>query len=336
MGSTQIRIYLNRKESGNSMNMARKTWFGRCIFLSWYCDLGTCKFCFRSTTKHKIKYAKNAKRSLASILTDAIIGKNLGWRIEFLTGGYRIFSFEEMLDIIKKVSRVYGQKIWINLGVMDKGQLNKIRPYVEGVCASIETVNPVLHKEVCPDKPIEPYGIFLDTAGKMGFKKSITIVIGLGEKEADIKLLHNFIEKHNLDRITFYALKPVKGTPFTKSPDIGYYSWWISETRKRFPKLEIMAGLTPKRVDYAKNVLEAGATAITKFPAVKKFGSEDAKSIERQVRDAGFEFTGTLTKMPDIDWEKEVDMLDFDIELEKKIKHNLNSYITSMRKSSIK
>lgn len=316
--------------------MEKKTWFGRCIFLSWYCDLGTCKFCFRSTQKHKIKYAKNAKRGLASILTDAIIGKNLGWRIEFLTGGYRIFSFEEMLDVIKKVSHVYGQKIWINLGVMDDDQLKKIKPYVEGVCASIETINPVMHKEVCPDKPIEPYEVFLENAGKMGFKKSITIVIGLGEEKADIRLLHVFIEKHNLNRITFYALKPVKGTSFTKSPEIEYYSWWIAETRKRFPKLEIMAGLTPKRVDYAKPLLEAGATAITKFPAVKKFGSDDAKSIERQIRDAGFEFTGTLTKMPDIDWEKEVDRLDFDIELKKKIKQNLNSYITNMKKSSIK
>lgn len=309
-----------------------KTWFGRCIFLSWYCDLGTCKFCFRSTIKHKIKHAKTAKRSLASILTDAILGKNLGWRIEFLTGGYRIFSFPEMLDIIKKVSQIYEQKIWINLGTMDEKKLKQIKPYVEGVCASIETIEPKLHNEICPDKPIGPYEDFLNLAGKIGFKKSITIVIGLGEKKEDIELLFKFIEKHKLDRMTFYALKPVKGTPFTRSPDPEYYSWWISETRKRFPKLEIMAGLTPKNVNYTKNVLEAGATAITKFPAVKKFGSKDAKSIEKQVKEAGLEFTGTLTKMPDIDWNKEVDKLGFDEELSRNIKTKLLECIKKMKK----
>jgi len=27
-------------------NFNGDTWFGRCIFLSWYCDRGTCTFCF--------------------------------------------------------------------------------------------------------------------------------------------------------------------------------------------------------------------------------------------------------------------------------------------------
>jgi len=308
-----------------------KTWFGRCIFLSWYCEKGSCKFCFRSTIQHKIKHAKTAKRSIESIMTDAIIGKNLGWRIEFLTGGYGIFSFEEMLDIIRKVSQIYNQKIWINLGTMDEEQLKQIKPYVEGVCASIETVEPKLHNELCPEKPIAPYEDFLETAGKLGFKKSITIVIGLGEKKEDFILLADFIEKHKLDRITFYALKPVKGTGFERSPDAEYYAWWISQTRKRFPKTKIMAGLTPKRPDYTKIILEAGADAITKFPAIKKFGSEDAELVEKLAKDAGRDFQGTLTKLPDIDWENEVDKLDFDDELKEKIKIKLKEYLRKMK-----
>ena len=79
-------------------NFPNTTWYGRCIFLSWYCDIGTCQFCFRSTIKHKIKHAKTAKRSLSSDLVEALLCKKLGWRIEFLTGGYRIFSKEEMLN----------------------------------------------------------------------------------------------------------------------------------------------------------------------------------------------------------------------------------------------
>ena len=136
---------LEQAQKAYTQNFPPTTWFGRCIFLSWYCDVGTCDFCFRSTVKHKIRHASSAKRSIQSILTDAIIGKNLGWRIEFLTGGYRIFSFPEMLDIARMVSEVYGHKIWINLGTMDEEKLQKMKPYVEGVCASIECMNPELH-----------------------------------------------------------------------------------------------------------------------------------------------------------------------------------------------
>ena len=142
-------------------NFASEAWFGRCIFLSWYCDLGTCTFCFRSTTKHKIKHSSMARRSMASILTDAVLGKYLGWKIEFLTGGYKIFSFEEIVEIAKYVSEIYEEKIWVNLGVLTNEELEQLSPYVEGVCASIETVNLELHKKVCPDKDIAPYVDFL-------------------------------------------------------------------------------------------------------------------------------------------------------------------------------
>ncbi|MEA3515182.1 MAG: radical SAM protein [Nanoarchaeota archaeon] len=314
-----------------SENFDNIAWFGRCIFMSWYCDLGTCKFCFRSTTKHKIKHAKSAKRSVSSLLTDALIGRNLGWRIEFLTGGYRIFSFDEMLDIIKKVSHIFQQKIWLNLGVMEKEQLEMIKPYVEGVCASIETAEPKLHDLICPDKPIQPYSDFLDLAEEMGFKKSMTIVVGLGEKKEDIGYLFDFIEKHNLDRITFYALKPVQGTGYTKSPEPEYYAWWIAKTRIRFPKLEIIAGLTPKQPDYTKLILDAGANAITKFPVLKKFNSPETQLIEKMVRDSGREFVSVLNKLPEIDWDKKIDELEFDDGLKEEIRQKLGMYLKKMR-----
>lgn len=313
-------------------NFKPETWFGRCIFLSWYCDLGTCKFCFRSTTKHKFQHADSAKRALSSILTDAIIGKAMGWRIEFLTGGYRIFSFEEQLEICRLVSAVYGHKIWINLGTIDDERLRRIERYVEGVCASIETVNPQLHAEICPDKPIEPYLSMLKTAKKMGFKTSITIVIGLGEKKSDFELLARVIEEHKLDRITFYALKPVAGTPYTKSPEPEEYARWIAKTRIAFPKLEIMAGLTPKNAErYAELLLRAGANALTKFPAVKRFNSAQAKEIERQAKSAGRKFNGTLTKMPAADWDCEVEQLKLDAALEREVKAKLKECVEGMK-----
>ena len=325
---------VDRAQKVYSENFPLVTWFGRCIFLSWYCDVGTCDFCFRSTIKHKIKHALSAKRSKASIIVDALLGKNLGWRIEFLTGGYRIFSFDEQLDICRIVSKIYGYKIWLNIGLLDKEQLEKISPYVEGVCASIECVNPALHDKICPDKPVEPYSEMLKMAKSMGFKTSCTIVIGLGEKKSDFDTLADFIDSHQLDRITFYALKPVVGTPYTKSPEPEEYVWWVAQTRVRFPKLEIMAGLTPQRSsDYAGLLLQAGANALTKFPAVKRFGTESAAEIEKQAADAGREFVGSLTVMPDVDWDSEVARLELDEELASQVRSKLKDYLQKMNKA---
>ncbi len=172
----------------------------------------------------------------------------------------------------------------------------------------------------------------LELAEELGFKKSITIVIGLNEKKEDASLLFDFIEKHRLDRITFYALKPVKGSPFKESPKAEYYAWWIAQTRIRFPKLEIIAGLTPKRPDYTKLILQSGANAITKFPIVKKFNTEETRLIEKQIKETGRELTGSLTKLPKIDFDKEVDGLNLNDELKEKIKVKLNQYLRKMEK----
>jgi biotin synthase-like enzyme len=249
----------------------------------------------------------------------------MGWRLEFLTGGYQIFSFEEMLRIIKKVSEVYGEKIWINLGVLKKEQLKKLKPYVEGICASIETMEEKLHNQICPDKPIKPYTNLLKEAGELGFKKSITIVIGLGEKKKSFELLSGFIEENKLERITFYALKPVKGTRYKKSPEIEDYIWWIAQTRIKFPKLEIIAGLTPKKVDYTELLLKAGANAITKFPVIRKFGSEEAELIEKMVRKSGRKFTTSLTKLPKVDWKEEVRKHELDNKVLDKVLQNVKN-----------
>ncbi|MBD3303834.1 radical SAM protein [Candidatus Woesearchaeota archaeon] len=311
-------------------NWGREVYYGRCIFLSWYCERGTCKFCFRSTIHHKVKHAKSAKRSMASILVEAVLAKKFGWNIEFLTGGYGIYPFAELLEIIQNVNKVIGKKVWVNLGAFTKEQLEQLKPYAEGICASIETAEENLHDEICPDKPIKPYSEMLKTAKEMGFKTSIAIIIGLGEKNTE--LLHNFIKEHQLDRITFYALKPVKGTIFEnkQGPTTEYYTDWIAKTRIKFPKLEIIAGTTARRYKEAETLFRVGANAITKFPATKLFGTEQAQAVEEGAKKAERTFKGTLTKLPDIDWDKEVDSLELDSKLKEQLKEKLKQYLDSM------
>lgn len=328
--SPETEKLLFRAEKVYRENFPNTSWYGRCIFLSWYCDLGTCKFCFRSTQKHKIRFAKNARRTLPSILVEALLCRKLGWRIEFLTGGYQIYPIEELVEIIKLVSQIYGEKIWLNLGAISTSDLEKFKPYLEGVVSSVETIEPKLHDFVCPDKPTQPY---LEMFGRAkGLKRSITIVIGLGEKKEDFDLLANFIEKYRLERITFYALKPVKGTIFENSggPKIEDYLWWIAQTRIRFPKIEIIAGTTARRYQEVGLLLKAGANAFTKFPATRMFNSPEARKIEKEIKLARREFIGTLTNLPKIDWNKEIEKIGLDPKLENAVKEMLPSYLQRM------
>lgn len=329
----EINQLLSRAEEVYRKNFPPSCWYGRCIFLSWYCDLGTCKFCFRSTQKHKIKYAKNARRTLASILIEALLCRKLGWRIEFLTGGYQIYPLKEMVEIIKLVSQVYGEKIWLNLGAISTSDLEKFKPYLEGVVSSIETIEPKLHDFVCPDKPIKPYLEMFESADNFKLKKSMTLVIGLGEKKEDFDLLSDFIEKYQLDRITFYALKPVKETIFENSggPKTEDYLWWIAQTRIRFPKIEIIAGTTARRFQEVGLLLKAGANAFTKFPATRMFNSPEARKIETEIKETGRQFLGTLTQMPKIDWNREIEQIGLNPKLEKAVKEMMPSYLERMK-----
>ena len=268
-------------------NFNGDTWFGRCIFLSWYCDRGTCTFCFRSTIKHRIKHPKKARRRFESVIKEAELIKKQNWRLEFLTGGYGILDDDELIKTIKAVSETLDEKIWINLGEISTGMLEELKPYVGGIVSSIEAIEPKLHKKVCPDKPIQPYVDMMKKSRNMGFKQSIAIIIGLGEKRSDFKLLKKFIEENPLDRITVYALRPVKDTPFTKGPNPREVAWWIANIRINFPKLEIIAGTAIYRILEISLLLRAGANAITKLPAHKLIGNEKGEQVKKEVLKVG-------------------------------------------------
>jgi len=315
-------------------NFPPRVWFGRCIFLSWYCEVGTCKFCFRSTQKDRIKFAQHARRTRESVITEALLARKLGWRIEFLTGGYGIYTIDELVELAQLASIAYGEKIWLNLGALKKDELIKFLPHIKGVVASIEAIDEDLHDFICPNKPIAPYEEMFELIKSNDIlkhlKKSITIVIGLGEKKEHFPKLIEFIKKHNLERMTFYALKPIKGTPYTAGPLTEDYAWWIASTRIAFPKLEIIAGTTADRVEEVDIILKAGANAITKFPATKLFGTAKAKLLAEKVSISSRQFTSNLTTLPDIDWDSEIELLDIDDKLKEKVKIKIRSYLEMM------
>jgi len=312
------------------MSIAKKTWFERALFLSWYCSRGDCKFCYMSTQKNKIKNPLLAKRKVESILAEALICKICGWRIEFLSGGYNSYGIDELIELTKLIYQITEQKQWLNIGVLKKEELQKFKPYIKGVCGAVECINPKLHDKLCPSKPISEIVEMFKSCDGLGLKKAITIIIGLGETEKDIPLLINFIKKHKISRITFYALNPHKGTIFKKGPSTEYYIKWISAVRNEFPNIQIIAGSWVNRLNEISKLLDSGADAITKFPSIKLFNSKFAKKIEKQAKTARREFIGTLTKLPKINWDKEIDKLTLDNMLKEKIKSKLRQYLAKI------
>ncbi|MGE0792548.1 MAG: radical SAM protein [Candidatus Woesearchaeota archaeon] len=313
-------------------NFDGNVWFGRCIFLSWYCEIGTCKFCFRSTQKHKISHPATARRSLASVLSEAAMIKAFNWRLEFLTGGYGIYEQEDLIRFAKLTKQIIGEDIWLNIGHMDIQSIKDFKPYTQGIVSSIETVNQELHTFVCPDKPIEPYLETIKNAEKLGFKQSMTFIVGLGEKKEHFEELKKFIETYNFDRITIYALRPVANTIYTKGPTPEEVAWWTAKTRIAFPKIEIIVGTAIYRVPEISLIVKAGANAITKLPATKMFNTKDGEEVENQVKLAGRNFISKFTEkdLNSINWEEIISKADLTSEELKELRITLNKYIKSM------
>jgi biotin synthase-like enzyme len=311
--------------------------FERAIFFSWYCAVNDCKFCYMST-QPKTAAGKLAVRSTESLLAETIITRELGWQFGFFSGGISAKKPEQFLELLKQIHSITGQKIWINIGPVPRQYLEMYRPYIQGVVGSIETINPKVHKFVCPSKPTRPYLKMFSEAEKLGLKKAITIILGLGETIEDFPLLEELIKNDKIDKIHLYNLIPHPGTYFGDKtpPTPQYQAEWIAKTRIAFPKLDIQAGVWDDKVKDMNLLLRAGANSISKFPALKKFGSKPAEDFEKEVKTAGRKMVGTLTKMPKKDWDKIVDDTELDPNLKIKVKAKLKSYLKTMQKSESK
>jgi biotin synthase-like enzyme len=252
------------------------------------------------TIKDKIKQPKFARRRLESILAEALICKICGWEIGFVSAGIMSWNTKELKECLEGIYKITGKKQWLNLGVLKEAQIKELLPFIDGITGTVECVNEKLRNDIVPDKPLDKIEEMFAIADRYNIKKSITIIIGLGETIEDYPKLKEQIEKWNIDRINFYRLVPHEGAMGLPGPETEYYTEWIARTRIDFPKLTIIAGSWPDRTAEIPLLLKAGANAITKLPAIKNFGKKPAFEIENGAKAAGREFIGTLTKYPDV------------------------------------
>jgi biotin synthase-like enzyme len=286
------------------------------------------------STKPKVK-DRNIRRSIPSLLAEVLLSKKFGWPIGFLSGGVGAFSHKELIDMLKYINEIIKEKVWINIGTVSEQQLKDYSPFIKGVIGTVECVNPEVHDFVCPSKPYTPIKNMFENALKLGLKTGMTIIVGLGETKEDFPLMEEWIKKYQIEKIHMYALNPVKGTYFENkiSPTEEYHAWWIAQTRIAFPKMDLQAGIWTNKLDRIPLLLSAGANSISKFPALKAFGTKLGEEFEHQAKESGREFEGTFTKMPEIDWDLEIKQLNIPEELKPKVLSKLKEYLARVEKN---
>ena len=316
-------------------SVMQKIYFERGIFITWYCSVGDCTFCYMSTQKSRIKDPLMARRTKESILAEVLLCKILNWKIEFVSAGYGSYVFPDMVNMIKDIVSVYGEKVWLNIGALKEPQIKQLKDYIVGVSGSIETLSPSIRGKVCPSKPLKWFEDMFGLCNQYGLKKAITIILGLGETEDDFGYVKDFIAKHGIDQVTFYRLVPVKGTAFENAAPITaeYFAGCIRRTKKDYPHLKIIAGSEEKYFEEFSGLIAAGADGVTKFHAIKKFGSGSAARMEFAVRSSGREMGSNMTQFPEVDINSEVNALPFADDLKERIASKLQVYLDTMKKS---
>ena len=267
----------------------------RAIFLSWWCDKGDCAFCYMSTQKPLIKDPQKARRRLEAILAEVEVVNRMGWNIEFLSGGYGSFTTSEIRDLAQEIYQLTGSPVWLNVGITK--DIDSYGEEIKGITGAVEVANTDLQRQICPSKNLDDIMDMLELAGELGFKKAITIILGLGETPEDLNYLFSLIEDYGINRLIFYSLNPHEGTPYARKPQPAslYYAGVVAATRIRFPDLEIITGTWIDNLANIGPLILAGANGLTKFPLFSMFGTGKGRRVEEEVHWAGRKLEGTFT-----------------------------------------
>ncbi len=331
----KLNALLEKASKVYAENFPLTTTFERAVFYSWVCRVREpCKYCYMSTLPFE-KRTQEKVRSFASLLAETIITKYFGWDYGFLSGGIGAFSMDKIYELLKYTYEIMQEKVWVNIGIMPKQMMQRFRPFIKGVVGTVETVNYELHDYLAPSKPVSAVEQMFKDADDLGLGKAITLIVGMGETINDFENLKGFIEKHNVEKIHIYGLNIQRGTIFDGSKPIipEYQAQWIALTRINFPKIDIQLGIWRDRADWTEMLLRAGANTISKYPALKDLGLGSAHAIEQGSKNAGRKFLGTLTKIPEVDFENIVKGYSFDDESKVQVLNKLSLYLKKMVKN---
>lgn len=315
-------------------NFGNELWFERSIFTNWTCGIADCKYCYLST---KPKLDKKAVRSMESILAECLICREMGWKVGYITGGLRVESTEQMVELLSNIQAVLGHKTMMNYGPYTQAEVTAFAPYISGLGCAVESFDAELHKFICPSKPLSALLKFLGYARDAKLEKFITIILGIGEKKSDVDEVIAKITEYKIDKVQLCFLKPQENTVFdeTPAPDVDYMAWWAARLRIAHPKLILKIALVKDRIEDLHLLLDAGVNHITRYMIFDDFAGELAMKLQKECEIAGRKLQGNFTYLPPLDLQKLVNELPashIDDELKRKIMIKASQYYQRLQR----
>ena len=91
-------------------------------------------------------------------------------------------------------------------------------------------------------------------------------------------------------------------------------AWWIAQLRINCPNLIIKVALVKDRIGDVELYLKAGVNGFTRFMVLSDLNTKYSRELEEGCQNAGRNLLGYFNKLPQIDWDKEVNNLPFEEE----------------------
>jgi biotin synthase-like enzyme len=316
-------------------NFDDTVWFERSIFTNWTCAIADCSYCYLSTKpKHTPGSTPTAIRSKESIVAEAIICKHMGWRVGYITGGLRVESVNQLIELTTLLKKVTGKKVMMNYGPFALSEIKKLQISVSGMGCAIESFDEELHSFICPSKPLRTLLLFLQHLQNENMEKLITIILGLGERKDDVFRVIKNIKQYKITTIQLCFLKPQENTPFATvpPPNMKYMAWWIAQIRVECPTIKIKVALVHERIDDFSLLLEAGANCFSRFMVFKDFASDFAKTLETECLKANRTLQGNFLQLPKIDIATDITTYAFEKDFERKVEKKIEEYYQRLTK----
>jgi biotin synthase-like enzyme len=327
----ELQDLLKKAKHVYDKNFNGDVWFERSIFTNWTCGIADCKYCFLST---KPKLDMEALRSPASILAESFVMKHMGWKVGYITGGLRVEPTDYMIELLKNLHVILGEKPMMNFGPYTKKEVESFAPYISGMGSAVESFDPDLHLFICPSKPLPALIKFLGYVRDQGLKILITIILGIGEKKSDVDEVIKYVNEYNITTVQLCFLKPINKTVFSHAtpPNAEYMAWWAAKLRIACPKLTLKVALVKDRIADFSLMLQAGVNCFSRYLVFDDFGGNYAQELVAECKRANRKLIGEFLETPQIDVDVELAKLPLDENLKKQMRPKIELYLKRLQK----
>ncbi len=177
-------------------------------------------------------------------------------------------GYESIIDYLLDLCRLSistGLLPHSNPGVLERGELEKLKPYNASMGLMLETVGDIRAHRGCPGKAPSARIRTIEYAGELGIPFTTGILVGIGETPEDrvrsIRVIKDIHEKFgHIQEVIIQNFLPKPGTEMASrpSPGIGEMAETVSMARSILPR-DVAIQVSPNLID-PKELIRCGAS----------------------------------------------------------------------------